>query len=53
MVVAATPPEVLLYNVTGLLPFTPYNFSVLACTVVDCVESLPLVTATLEDGESV
>ena len=51
VVIAATPPSVLQYNVTGLLPFSSYNFSVLACTEVDCVESPPLVSTTMEDGE--
>ena len=51
MVITATPPSELQYNVTGLLPFTSYNFTVLACTVVDCVQSPSLVATTLEDGK--
>lgn len=52
MVIAATPPEVLQYNVTRLLPFTSYNFSVLACTEVACVQSPSLIAMTQEDGKT-
>ena len=51
MVIAATPPSSLEYNVTSLLPFTSYNFSVMACTSVGCVESPSLIEMTLEDSE--
>lgn len=51
-VIAATPPTAQDYNVTNLLPFTAYNFSVLACTSVDCVESPSLMAMTQEDSES-
>ena len=43
-------PSSLEYNVVGLLPFTDYQFSVLACTAVGCVESPRVDTMTLEDG---
>ena len=50
-VVAATPPSTLDYNVTGLLPFTAYNLSAIACTSAGCVESSPpLTVSTQEDG---
>lgn len=39
------------YNVTGLLPFTNYQFSVLACTAGGCVQSPPVGIMTLEDGK--
>ena len=51
--VADTPPTVLDYNVTELLPFTSYNFTVMVCTSEGCVESPALVATTLEDGESI
>ena len=40
-------------NVTSLLPFSPYTFSVVVCTSVGCVESPSVSTMTLEDGELV
>jgi hypothetical protein len=47
----ATPPTTLSYNVTELLPFTPYNLSVLACTSVACEQSPSLQDVmTQEDG---
>ncbi len=51
VVLAATPPSVLAYNVTSLSPFTGYNFTVQACTRVGCVESPLLSVATSEDGK--
>lgn len=50
IVLAAVLPSVLDYNVTGLLPFSSYTFSVMACTSVDCVESPSLNITTQEDG---
>ena len=50
-VIAATPPDVLQYSVSPLLPFTTYSFSVMACTSVGCVESQDIQTTTQEDGE--
>lgn len=50
-VIAATPPSVLQYSVSPLLPFTTYSFSVMACTSVGCVESQERETITMEDGE--
>lgn len=49
--IAATPPTTLDYNVTELLPFTAYNFSVMACTSAGCVESSDLMVTTREDGK--
>lgn len=49
---AATPPNVLDYNVTELLPFTAYNFSVMACTSAGCVESSTLTVTTREDSKT-
>lgn len=49
--VALTTPTTLEYNVTGLLPFTTYNFSVMVCTSVGCVNSQLLVATTMEDGK--
>ena len=50
-VIAATPPNVLQYTVSPLLPFTTYSFSVMACTSVGCVESQEIQATTEEDGE--
>ena len=49
IVIDDVPPFTQSYNVTGLSPFTSYNFSVMACTSVDCVDSPFLVARTLED----
>ena len=38
------------FNVTGLLPYTVYQFSILACTLAGCVEGPSVETMTLEDG---
>ena len=48
--VADVLPPTVEYNVTGLLPFTEYGFSVLACTAAGCTESPSVDTVTLEDG---
>lgn len=50
-VIAATPPDVLQYMVTPLLPFSLYTFSVMACTSAGCVESQEIQSMTLEDGK--
>ena len=39
------------YNVTGLLPYTDYQFSIQACTSAGCVEGPSVDVTTLEDGE--
>lgn len=49
--IAAIFPPSVEYNVTGLLPVTDYQFSVLACTTAGCVESPQVDTKTLEDGK--
>ena len=49
--IANISPPTIEYNVTGLVPFTEYQFSVLACTSAGCVESPLVTTMTLEDGE--
>lgn len=38
-------------NVTSLLPFSTYTFSVVVCTSAGCVESPSVSATTLEDGE--
>ena len=48
--IADIEPSSVEYNVTELLPFTNYQFSVLACTSAGCVESPPVHIRTLEDG---
>ena len=50
-VIMATPPDVLQYRVSPLLPFSMYTFSVMACTSAGCVESQEIQSTTLEDGE--
>ena len=50
-VITATPPDVLQYRVSPLLPFSMYTFSVMACTSAGCVESQEIQSMTLEDGE--
>ena len=50
-VIAATPPNIVQYRVSPLLPFTTYAFSVLACNSFGCVESQEIQSRTLEDGE--
>jgi usherin len=50
-VIIATPPDVLQYRVSPLLPFSMYTFSVMACTSAGCVESQEIQSTTLEDGE--
>ena len=50
-VIIATPPDVLQYRVSSLLPFSMYSFSVMACTSAGCVESQEIQSTTLEDGE--
>jgi usherin len=50
-VIIATPPDVLQYMVSPLLPFSMYTFSVMACTSAGCVESQEIQSTTLEDGE--
>ena len=47
---AVLAPTVLEYNVTGLLPFSEYTFSVVVCTAVGCVENPSVTTITREDG---
>lgn len=49
--VASVSPSELEYNVSGLLPFSEYSFSVLACNSAGCTESPSVTTTTLEDGE--
>lgn len=49
--IADVSPSFTTYNVTGLLPFTNYQFSVLACTAAGCVENPPVDFMTLEDGK--
>lgn len=49
--VVVTMPTTLNFNVTGLLPFAMYNFSVTACSSVGCVGSQLLVATTMEDGK--
>lgn len=51
-VITATPPDVLQYRVSPLLPFSMYTFSVMACTSAGCVESQETQSTTLEDGKS-
>ena len=51
VVIAVTLPSALDYNVTGLLPFSSYNFSIMTCTAEGCVESPSLMASTLEDGK--
>ena len=51
VVLAATTPTSQSYNVTGLLPFTSYNFTVMVCTAVGCADSQVLAASTLEDGK--
>ena len=48
--VASVEPPSVEYNVTGLVPYAEYQFSVLACTSAGCEESTPVTTRTLEDG---
>ena len=50
-IIMATPPDVLQYRVSPLLPFSMYTFSVMACTSAGCVESQEIQSTTLEDGE--
>lgn len=50
--IADVSPPSIVYNVTGLQPFTNYQFSVLACTAAGCVENSPVDIMTLEDGKS-
>lgn len=45
-----TPPTVE-YNVTELLPYTNYQFSILACTSAGCVEGPSVDVMTNEDSE--
>ena len=45
-----TPPTVD-YNVTELLPYTNYQFSILACTSAGCVEGPSVDVTTNEDSE--
>ena len=47
---ATLSPSVLEYNVSSLLPFTQYSFSVAVCNSAGCVESSSVTTMTLEDG---
>lgn len=37
--------------VRNLLPFTSYQFTVMACTSAGCTESLPEVVTTMEAGK--
>ena len=48
--VGVLPPSVLSYNVTGLLPFTTYDFSAAVCTKAGCAESVNKSAMTAEDG---
>ena len=38
-------------QVTDLLPFTTYQFTVMACTSVGCTESSPEFATTMEAGK--
>ena len=47
---ATLSPFVLEYNVSSLLPFTQYSFSVAVCNSAGCVEGSSVAAMTLEDG---
>ena len=48
--IAHVMPPTVEYNVTGLLPYTDYQFSIQACTSAGCVEGAPVGAMTLEAG---
>ena len=43
-------PNTTILEITDLLPFTTYHFTVMACTSVGCTESQPEFVTTLEAG---
>lgn len=44
-------PNTTILEVTNLLPFTTYQFTVMACTSIGCIESPPEFATTLEAGK--
>ena len=48
---ASLAPSVTQLNISSLLPFTAYTFSVVVCNSVGCVESPSVSTMTLEDSK--
>lgn len=43
--------NITILEVTNLLPFTRYQFTVMGCTNVGCTESPPEFVTTLEAGK--
>lgn len=43
-------PNTTVLEITDLLPFTTYHYTVMACTSVGCTESQPEFVTTLEAG---
>lgn len=41
---------ILMYNVTGLQPYSTYNISVIACNSAGCIDSPPAIVTTNEAG---
>jgi len=47
-----TIPNITTIEVTNLSPFTAYQYTVTACTIIGCTESPPETVTTLEAGNA-
>jgi len=47
-----TIPNITTTEVTNLSPFTEYQYTVTACTIIGCTQSPPVTVTTLEAGNA-